>query len=164
MHSDRQAIPCRPRLASTLVVLLGWVVAIAACGGDGVERVALTFRASSGQTATLWAEIADTATERQTGLSNRDSLGRDEGMLFVLEERLGFWMKDTRIPLSVAFIGACGEVLQLADMEPLSLEIHNSSADYRFGVETNVGWFDAHGIKAGDRLQIPERLKQPGCG
>ena len=63
-------------------------------------------------------------------------------MLFVIEQRgPGFWMKDTRIPLTVAFIDACGAILAFTDMEPFSLSLHNTEQPYSFGLEVNQGWF-----------------------
>lgn len=161
----RRVSPGLSRSAVFVILAIAWAALGLACSSDGSDdgRVQLQLRNAEGETARLRVEIADTAEERQVGLSGRDSLGRDEGMLFVLEQRLGFWMKDTRIPLSVAFIGACGEILELADMEPLSLVIHNTNRPYEFGLEVNAGWFDAHGIEVGDMVELPENLKPSTC-
>jgi uncharacterized membrane protein (UPF0127 family) len=143
---------------------------LSACGGasgqeagaDGQRTV--TLRARSGASATLKVEVADTEAERGHGLSGRTHLDADAGMLFVLDGRkAGFWMKDTLIPLSVAFIAACGEIVHIADMQPQSLEIHNTFSDYIFGLETNLGWYARRGIGVGDRLELPEELRPPGC-
>jgi uncharacterized protein len=138
-----------------------------ACSGSDASpddgRIQLRLRNDEGKTASLRVEIADTSSEREIGLSNRDHLGADEGMLFVSEQKLGFWMKDTRIPLSAAFIGRCGEIVALADMTPLSLVIHNTDKDYSFGLEVNAGWFAAHGIEVGDDVELPVGLKPQGC-
>jgi uncharacterized membrane protein (UPF0127 family) len=88
----------------------------------------------------------------------------DVGMLFVLPFRgPGFWMKDTLIPLSVAFIAPCGDIVGMADMQPRSEQLHQSEADYKFGLEVNQGWFTKNGIAIGDKLTLPQHLKQPGC-
>ena len=109
-------------------------------------------------------EVAVTAEERRIGLSGRPSLPKDAGMLFVLERRGGgFWMRDTLIPLSLAFITSCGEIVHIAHMEPLSLQIHNAPGDYYFGLEVNRGWFEEHAIAVGDRVLIPEAYRVAGC-
>ena len=150
-----------------LPVLAAFSLLAAACSGSngGDETgVRLTLRSVAGRTATLKVEVADDQAERQVGLSNRESLAPEAGMLFVIEGRgPGFWMKDTSIPLSVAFIGECGQIVALADMEPFSLQVHNTERPYRFGLEVNRGWFAAHGIGAGDTVVIPEAYWQPGC-
>ena len=162
-YFSSEAIPIRLVLA---IILL-----CTACGSSDAApdaspddgRTALTVRTIEGETADLRVVIADTAEERETGLSNRDSLGADEGMLFISEERLGFWMKDTRIPLSAAFIGECGKIVHIAEMQPLSLEIHNTTEDYAYGLEVNAGWFAAHGIEVGDEVELPSDITPAGC-
>jgi uncharacterized membrane protein (UPF0127 family) len=141
-------------------------LAIVACGSDQPDdgRVGLVLRGDDGETVPLRVEIADTAEERQVGLSGRISLDRDAGMLFVTEGHLGFWMKDTLIPLSVAFLGECGEVLAIANMEPQSLEIHNTPRPYSFGLEVNGGWFAANGIEVGDDVELPDEVRPASCG
>ena len=112
----------------------------------------------------LEAEVADEARERETGLSKRDSLPPDAGMLFVLgRSGAGFWMKDTRIPLSVAFIAACGKIVHIAHMEPLSLQVHGTPLDHRFGLEVNQGWFERNGIAVGDTVKLPPELRPATC-
>ena len=146
-----------------LVLLAG--LATVACSSDEPDdgRVGLVVRSDDGEAARLRVEIADTAEERQVGLSGRSSLDRDAGMLFVTEGHLGFWMKDTLIPLSVAFLSECGEVLAIANMEPQSLEIHNTARPYSFGLEVNGGWFAANGIEVGDDVELPDGIRPAGC-
>ena len=85
-------------------------------------------------------------------------------MLFVIPQRgAGFWMKDTLIPLSVAFLGPCGEIVAIADMEPLSPQLHNPDRPYGFGLEVNQGWFSNHGLGVGDKVVLPDGLKPAGC-
>jgi uncharacterized membrane protein (UPF0127 family) len=74
----------------------------------------------------------------------------------------GFWMKDTLIPLSAAFIERCGEIVAIVDMEPQSLQIHNTPREYWFGLETNQGWYGRHTIAVGDSVELPSDLK-PAC-
>lgn len=104
----------------------------------------------------LSLEIAATPEERARGLMFRDSLDTDVGMLFVFDQaaRSAFWMRNTMIPLSIAFLGKDGEVLDIQDMEPLSEELHFSRDAYWYALETNRGWFALHDVKVGDRLII----------
>jgi uncharacterized membrane protein (UPF0127 family) len=155
-------------LAVTSVVA-GLVVAVAlllgTCGTSStVDREPLTIVAANGTTARLEVEIADTPEERETGLMDRTELPPDTGMLFVFEETpRGFWMKDTRLALTAAFIAECGEILAFADMEPLSLEVHNISQPYSFGLEVELGWFARNGIAAGDIVSLPREILPPNC-
>jgi uncharacterized membrane protein (UPF0127 family) len=167
----------KPQLSSRgvwFVLLSALLVLVAACGGDdkpasqpgsrGDGRTPLVFVTKSGKKPTLYAEIAQTLPQINVGLSQRQSLPPDVGMLFVLPFRgPGFWMKDTTIPLTVAFIAPCGEIVGMADMQPLSEQLHQAEADYKFGLEVNQGWFARNGVAVGDRLTLPPELKQPGC-
>jgi uncharacterized membrane protein (UPF0127 family) len=150
-------------------IIAGLVLAVAlllgTCGSStDVEREPLTIVAANGTTARLDVEIADTPEERQTGLMGRTELSPDTGMLFIFEEQpRGFWMKDTRVALTAAFIAECGEILAFADMEPLSEEIHNISQPYRFGLEVERGWFARNGIAVGDHVSLPREIRPPNC-
>lgn len=119
---------------------------------------AVTFTTQSGRTASLYVEIADTPEEHSVGLMNRERLPDDAGMLFVWPEDTGaaFWMKDTLIPLSIAFIDANGVILDIQDMQPLDETLHQSPAPYRYAVEANQGWFVEHGIAPGDTVTLPD--------
>jgi uncharacterized membrane protein (UPF0127 family) len=163
----------KPRLLLLLVPLLFLIVS---CSGDDKPsgtptpnpqaqgRTPITFTAQSGKKPTLYAEIAQTIPELNVGLSKRDSLPPDVGMFFILPFRgPGFWMKDTTIPLTVAFIAPCGNIVGLADMQPLTEELHQADAEYKFALETNLGWFAKNGVALGDKVVIPSHLKQPGC-
>jgi uncharacterized membrane protein (UPF0127 family) len=150
-------------------VIAGLVLAVAlllgTCGSSSdVDREPLTIVAANGTTAHLDVEIADTPEERQTGLMDRTDLPPDTGMLFVFDQTpRGFWMKDTRVALTAAFIAECGEILGFADMEPLSEEVHNISQPYRFGLEIERGWFVRNGIAAGDIVSLPSDIRPPNC-
>ncbi|MCG2591548.1 DUF192 domain-containing protein [Ramlibacter sp. XY19] len=105
----------------------------------------------------LHAWVARSAEEHALGLMHRQQLGDGEGMLFVWDvpERKSFWMKDTPLPLSVAFLEEDGTIVRLADMEPHSLEGHASGRPVRFVLEVNQGWFEDKGIAPGMRLDGP---------
>lgn len=102
----------------------------------------------------LHLEIAATPQSMQRGLMFRDSLPEDAGMLFIWprEQPIAMWMKNTYIPLSVAFMDHDFVILNIADMQPLSLQQHPSAGPARYALEVNQGWFARHGIQAGDRL------------
>ena len=107
-------------------------------------------------------EIADTDESRRLGLMHREALPEGQGMLFVFEQdqRLSFWMKDTVIPLSIAYISSDGVIREIHDMTPLSLESIRSSRSVRYALEVNRGAFDAAGIEPGDRVLLPERAQR----
>ena len=105
---------------------------------------------------TLKVQVAQTEPEKAQGLMFRDSLGQEQGMLFVYEkeEFLSFWMKNTRLSLSIAFIDKGGRIVDIQDMEPFSLETHRSASPARYALEMNRGWFAREGIKVGDLVKI----------
>ncbi|OQX29159.1 MAG: hypothetical protein B0D92_05115 [Spirochaeta sp. LUC14_002_19_P3] len=105
----------------------------------------------------LQVEVADTPETRSTGLMNRRSLPENQGMLFVFESetRPSFWMKNTSIPLSLAFIAADGTIRQIEELEPYSLASVESWRNVLYALEVNSGWFSERGIEVGDRAEIP---------
>jgi uncharacterized protein len=114
------------------------------------------FFTTSGATVALQLEVADTPEERTTGLMFRESLPPDVGMLFDFqgETQAGFWMKNTLIPLSIAFIDSNGVVVHIEDMQPQTENLHTSPTPYRYAIEANQGWYTQHGIQIGDFVQI----------
>ena len=121
--------------------------------GAGAE---VTFDTSQIKVGThpLKVEVAASDPQRTQGLMFRKSLGRDDGMLFVFDEieYHSMWMKNTLIPLSVAFLDAKGEILNILDMEPQTLDTHTAAGPARYAIETNKGWFAGKKIKAGDKV------------
>ena len=102
----------------------------------------------------LYVEIADTPWSREQGLMYRRALGVNEGMLFVFsdEQRLSFWMKDTYVPLDIAFAGSDRIIYQISDMAPLSTKSTKSIRIARYALEAPAGWFAANGVRVGGRL------------
>ena len=100
------------------------------------------------------AELATTPEQREIGLMFRTALGPNEGMLFAFErpEQQCFWMKNTLIPLAVAFIADDGSVVNIDSMKPQTLDGHCSEKPVRYVLEMNEGWFAKRGIKAGTKL------------
>jgi len=100
----------------------------------------------------LVVEVAATPQTRETGLMNRFSLQQDHGMLFVFEapQPLAFWMKNTYIPLSIAFVDRNGHILNIEDMRPQDEATHWSKGPAIYAIEMRQGWFASKGIGAGD--------------
>ena len=103
------------------------------------------------------AMVAIAPEQRSTGLMHRRQMAAHEGMLFVFE-RAGvqcFWMKNTLLPLSAAFVADDGTILNIADMQPQTLDSHCSERPVRYVLEMNQGWFAKRGLKAGSKLSGP---------
>lgn len=102
----------------------------------------------------ITAEIARTPAERAKGLMGRPSLPASHGMLFVFErpERQCFWMRNTPLPLTIAFIDDDGAIVNFADMMPFSDEPHCSAKPVRFALEMERGWFKQRGVLVGDAV------------
>jgi len=100
------------------------------------------------------AQLALTPQQQQTGLMHRKEMPQTEGMLFVFEQAATqcFWMKNTLLPLTAAFVADDGRIVNLVDMQPLSLESHCSEEPVRFVLEMNQGWFAKKNIKKGAKL------------
>jgi uncharacterized membrane protein (UPF0127 family) len=102
----------------------------------------------------LKVEVAAKEAEREKGLMFRKSLPAEEGMLFIFDDPgyYAMWMKNTLIPLSVAFVDRAGTILNIEDMEPQTLDTHLAAGPALYAIETNKGWFAAHHVKAGDKV------------
>lgn len=103
------------------------------------------------------AQVAMQPEQRQIGLMFRQDMPAGEGMLFVFEQagKQCFWMKNTLIPLTAAFVADDGIIVNLADMKPQVTDSHCSEKPVRYVLEMNVGWFAKKGIKAGSKLKGP---------
>jgi uncharacterized membrane protein (UPF0127 family) len=101
-------------------------------------------------------EVARTPGERAVGLMDRRHLGKEEGMLFIFEEEgyHSFWMKNTLVPLSIAFIDKSGRIVRITDMKPLTLLSHSPPQPVLYALEMNQGWFSKNGIKVGDVVRF----------
>ena len=107
----------------------------------------------------LRVELASTDAARARGLMNRRSLGAKAGMAFLYPEnhRGGFWMRNTLIPLDIAFADARGRILRILTMQPCRrdpCQIYDPKVAYRTALEVNAGSFQRWGVKAGDRLRV----------
>ena len=147
-------IRCRNWLA---LALAAGVIAQVAAAADALPAIPLTI---NGQKIT--AEVAATPEQRATGLMHRFSLRPDHGMVFVFEraEPQAFWMMNTFIPLSIAFIAPDGRIINVDDMAPHDENRHWSKGPALYALEMRKGWFAERGIRAGDvvkGLPLPKK-------
>ncbi|HEX3059992.1 MAG TPA: DUF192 domain-containing protein [Usitatibacter sp.] len=116
----------------------------------------VTFKTSQVKVAghPLKVELAIEEPQRLQGLMYRKTLGKEDGMLFIFDEPgyHSIWMKNTLIPLSVAFVDKDGVILNIADMEPQTLDSHMAAGPAVYAIETNRGWYADKKVKAGDKV------------
>lgn len=128
-----------------------------ACGGSHGPTVPLTVGGH-----VIRAELAINDAERARGLMYRESMPDDHGMLFVYKNDAirSFWMRNTTLPLTIAYADKQGTIVRIADLTPLKEEGVSSLYPARYALEMNRGWFDRNGVKKGDRIEgIPTDLK-----
>ena len=135
-----------------ILLICGMLVLFVSCSPNGTY---IDLRIAD---KTISVEIADSDHLRSLGLMNRKSLGRDKGMLFIFDEekKLSFWMKNTHIPLSIAYISKNGEIKEIYHMQPLNENPVKSTRLVMYALEMNRGWFEENGISVGDQIIIPE--------
>ncbi len=152
------------KLTLVLLALASLVLnAVPGHAQTGANKTLATVELAIG-THKITAEVARTPEQRATGLMNRFSLQPDHGMLFVFErpEPQGFWMKNTYMPLSIAFIDSDGRILNVDDMAPQSEDTHWSKGPAQYALEVRKGWFRERNIQAGARVEgIPGRKGKP---
>ena len=162
------------KYATVLLALI--VLVLSGCGGEqqdsagsgastggesatGGELRTVTINASGGEEVEVRVEIADEPDEQAQGLMNRTALGEDRGMLFVFdsEETLSFWMRNTLIPLSVAYIDSEGRIVDIQKMEPLDDEPpqYVSAEPAQYALEVNQGFFEERGVEVGNTTELP---------
>ncbi len=102
-------------------------------------------------------ELARTELEQNRGLMFRKSLAEGKGMLFVFpaDQKMSFWMRNTSIPLSLAYMLSDGTIVQILDLVPFSEEPRTSERSIRYALEVPQGWFSKVGLKVGDRFELP---------
>ncbi|MDP2314593.1 MAG: DUF192 domain-containing protein [Pseudomonadota bacterium] len=120
-----------------------------ACAGAKANEVTLTVKGHA-----ITVEVADEPAERSIGLMYRDDLPSDHGMVFVYPDtkERSFWMKDTRVPLTIAYVDSAGIIVHLADMTPLDTSSVPSVKPAMYALEMRQGWFAAHDVAVGDTL------------
>ncbi len=147
-----------PRKAAGIV--LAFAAWLTAAGWAAAQPAVLPTMKLTAGIYLIDAEVASTMTTRAQGLMHRKKLAPSAGMLFLFDESAGhcMWMKNTLIPLSVAFLDERGEIVNVEDMQPLDETTHCAAAPARFALEMNQGWFKKRGIGAGTQIQGIERL------
>jgi uncharacterized protein len=151
-----QSLPAVPTLAATP----------SADAPLGTNLVPLTFTTASGANVQVSVRVEANDAARAHGLMNVSKLPDNLGDLFMWSDvapnqdvGAAFWMQDTLIPLSLAFISSDGHVLEEQDMEAETTTLHQPHEPYRFALEVNQGWFDRNGIKVGDTVNLPGALQ-----
>jgi uncharacterized protein len=133
----------------------GWMCSLAwAEGQPQLQLPRIQLQAGMHQ---IQVQVAATPDQRAIGLMHRAEMPQGEGMLFAFEQasQQCFWMKNTLLPLTAAFIADDGSIVNLADMKPQTTDAHCSDQPVRWVLEMNQGWFAKRGIKAGFKLQGP---------
>jgi uncharacterized membrane protein (UPF0127 family) len=160
----------RVRGPTLLVAVAAVSLAVAACGrdpssavwgqgsGSATSGARLSIATTVGE-VTVEVEVADSPGERRVGLMNRGSLPEDAGMVFLFPEPSdgGFWMKNTLIPLSIAFWNGEGRILEILDMEPCEADpcpVYDPGIEFVGALEVNQGFFDRRGVRVGDRIEM----------
>jgi uncharacterized membrane protein (UPF0127 family) len=137
----------------TVIGAISWALAPVASAGMPLAELRLgMFR--------IEAEVAASNAARQTGLMQRTQMAAHQGMVFVFprDARHCMWMKNTLLPLSVAFLDAEGKILNIEDMTPQTEDNHCAASAARYALEMNRGWFAARGFKAGDAVRGVDKL------
>ena len=140
------------RRAATTALWVSALAGVPALAQEGPQQLptvtlGITFH-------TIKAEVAVTPKQHEIGLMHRTSMGPNDGMIFIFEQagQQCFWMKNTLIPLSVAFIADDGTIVNLDEMKPETLQPHCSVKPVRYVLEMNKGWFSKRGLKAGTKV------------
>ncbi len=105
----------------------------------------------------LFLEVSDTPEKTQRGLMNRQSMPENQGMIFIFNppDHLVFWMKNTYIPLDIAFIDSGGKILNIEQMKPLDTSVrYYSQGKAKYAIEVNKGYFEKRNVKAGDSISL----------
>lgn len=145
----KAAFPFRTKLAWSILALIACTSTLAAEPSKKFATIPLNIGIY-----VIKAEVAATPSEREQGLMFRDRMGSSEGMVFLFDEPASvcMWMKNTLIPLSVAFIDGDGKIVNIEDMRPQTTDSHCSKKQVRYALEMNRGWFRQKNIKAGNTV------------
>ena len=139
-----------------MAALMSMLVSLDASAQDGPQLNLQRVKLFAGMNV-IDAQLALTPEQRQIGLMLRKDMPQHEGMLFVFEQpsQQCFWMKNTLLPLTAAFVSDDGTIVNLADMKPQTTDSHCSAQPVRYVLEMNRGWFAKKGVKAGAKLGGP---------
>ncbi|KAB2954247.1 DUF192 domain-containing protein [Heliorestis acidaminivorans] len=130
---------------------------------EEIQKVTILIEKRDGEVIPLQVELADRPEKQNLGLAGRDSLSYNEGMLFIFQQDRveGFWMKNTKIALSIAFIDSSSTILEIQDMNPcydMPCPIYWPVHPYRYALEVNQGWFRDQKVEKGDKLIWPSDI------
>jgi len=142
------------RRCALLTVVVASMLAVITPETTADDTIALPQRVLRAGNRPFSVAVATTPQQRQHGLMGYTHLGDDEGMLFVFEQKSGycFWMKDTLIPLSIAFLDDDGSIVSVEDMRPQTPVMHCPKAAVRYALEMNQGWFRGKDIRPGMKI------------
>jgi len=144
------------------LILFFYIVAFAAIASSANAQLNIGLRTIQMKVGiySIQAEVADNPDLREVGLMNRTSLATNSGMLFIFEQKAGncFWMKNTKLPLSIAFIADDGKIVNIEEMQADTTNNHCPKAPIRYALEMNKGWFAERVIVPGNLIQgLPKR-------
>ena len=163
MRVNFRALP-RTRSRVTRLCLSGALLFAMSAGSALAQRSPTEFRVIplTAGIHVIQAEVALAPAERSKGLMFRSTMGASQGMVFLFDEPAVqcMWMRNTLIPLSVAFIGDDGRIVNIEDMAPQTEDNHCAAKPARYALEMNEGWFAKHGILAGARITGLPRAAQ----
>jgi uncharacterized membrane protein (UPF0127 family) len=142
------------RLCFGLLLVLN--VGFLACAPQKLKTTELVIERAGAEPVKIIVEVAVAPEDRNKGLMFREKLPDGEGMIFVFDrdQKLSFWMKNTLIPLSIAFIASDGRIVDIKDMQPHDLNSVMSSRSVRYALEVPQGWFGRAGVSPGDMVKI----------
>jgi len=143
-------------------ILMAGLAVLTFAGGAFAQSAMPMLELTSGMHR-IEAEVAATDQHRQIGLMNRKAMPPQRGMLFVFnhENTHCMWMRNTLLPLSVAFMDAGGTIINIEDMQPQTEDNHCARRPARFALEMNVGWFAQRGIKPGTKINGIDKAPHP---
>lgn len=150
-------------LQAPSALALCWVLVFAGCQPKATQTTPFGLRMAELKISNvpITVEIADTPQASENGLMFRDSLPEDHGMLFIFDQpkKASFWMRNTKIPLSIAYADSDGKILEIKSMNPLDETVVPSRSDeVDYALEVNQGWFSRHGITSGAKINgIPRK-------
>jgi uncharacterized membrane protein (UPF0127 family) len=156
----RRVVPSVHGAEILLLFIFALNAGFAACSQQKLKTTILSIERENAAAIEITVEIARTEEERSKGLMYRKILPDGEGMLFVFsrDQQLSFWMKNTLIPLSIAFIASDGHITEIKDMQPNDLNSVKSSRSVRYALEAPQGWFGRVNVKPGDVVKIDAAL------
>ncbi len=151
----------KPILHALLIMIIGcWFHSSMASEPAPTGLPTISLKAGN---QSIQVEVAATDESRQRGLMFREKLARNEGMLFVFPQIAyhAMWMRNTPLPLAVAFLDDRGKILSIHEMQPFTEQSHQAAGPARFALEMNSGWFSANRIFAGDIIRGLDRAPKP---